>query len=406
MGRGDSRVGPIGIATAAATLLAAGLAAAAAAAAVLTVVMARRVVTPPARRDEDVRILEVDRGAAEIVLEDSDEARMRGRYGFWFDHDAGHARFGDVIAGDDGVVRRRIESVDFGRLEGAARGRVDSAYHLGPWELDLPYENVIVETSLGPAPAWFVPAGDARRWVIQVHGRGGKRTEGLRAVRPAHEVGWNTLLISYRNDGEAPESVDRKYGLGGTEWADVVDAVRFAEDHGAREIVLMGWSMGGAIVLQAVLRSADARERLVGIMLDSPAIDWVDILRFQGSALGLPRAIGDSVSQLLGGPFSGGLAGVAAPISLEELDPVVRADEFDVPILLMHSVDDGFVPIDGSRRFAASRPDLIEFEVFEGARHTKLWNHDPERWTALITGWLTRRSQSGQQLGDEAEIVG
>ena len=52
----------------------------------------------------------------------------------------------------------------------------------------LPYENVIVETSLGPAPAWFVPADDERRWVIQVHGRGVKRTEGLRAVKPAHEA--------------------------------------------------------------------------------------------------------------------------------------------------------------------------------------------------------------------------
>lgn len=404
--RGDGRIGPIGIATAAAALLTASVAIAATAATVLTVVMARRVVTPPARREEDVRIVEVDRVAEEIVLEDSDEARMRGRYGFWFDRDAGHARFGDIVFNDDRVVRRRIESVEFGRLERAERGRVDSAYHLGPWELEFAYENVIVETSLGPAPAWFVPADDARRWVIQVHGRGGKRTEGLRAVGPAHEVGWNTLLISYRNDGEAPESVDRKYGLGGTEWADVVDAVRFAEEHGAREIVLMGWSMGGAIALQTVLRSATARERLVGIVLDSPAIDWIDILRFQGSALGLPRAIGDSVSQLLGGPFSGGLAGVAAPISLEELDPVVRADEFEVPILLMHSADDGFVPIDGSRRFAAARPDLIEFEVFEGARHTKLWNHDPERWTALIAGWLERRSQSVQQFGDEAEIVG
>ncbi|MCD2442339.1 alpha/beta hydrolase [Agromyces sp. SYSU K20354] len=406
MVRRDRKVGVIGVATAAAALLAAGVAAAATAAAVLTVVMARRVVTPPARREEDVRILQVDRQAGEIVLEDSDEARMRGRYGFWFDRDSGHARFGDVVVSDDGAVRRRIESIDFGRLERASRGRIDSAFHLGPWELDLPYENVIVDTTLGPAPAWFVPSADERRWVIQVHGRGGKRTEGLRAVKPAHEAGWSTLLISYRNDGEAPESTDRKYGLGGTEWADAVDAVRFAEERGAREIVLMGWSMGGATVLQAVLRSAKARERLVGVVLDSPAIDWVDILRFQGSALGLPRAIGDSVSQLLGGPFSGGLTGVAAPISLEELDPVVRADEFDVPILLMHSVDDGFVPIDGSRRFAASRPDLIEFEVFEGARHTKLWNHDPARWTALITGWLERRSESTQQLGDEAEIVG
>jgi uncharacterized protein len=77
-----------------------------------------------------------------------------------------------------------------------------------------------------------------------------------------------------------------------------------------------------------------------------------------------------------------------------------------VPILLMHSVDAGFVPIDGSRRFAAARPDLIEFEVFEGARHTKLWNHDPERWTNLIAGWLARRAEGVERLGDEAQIVG
>ena len=72
----------------------------------------------------------------------------------------------------------------------------------------------------------------------------------------------------------------------------------------------------------------------------------------------------------------------------------------------MHSVDDGFVPIDGSRRFAAARPDLIEFEVFEGARHTKLWNHDPERWTGLVRGWLERRTEGVDRLGDEAEIAG
>ena len=77
-----------------------------------------------------------------------------------------------------------------------------------------------------------------------------------------------------------------------------------------------------------------------------------------------------------------------------------------MPILLMHSVDDGFVPIDGSRRFAAARPDLIEFEVFEGARHTKLWNHDPERWTELVRGWLERSMEDVQRLDEEAEIAG
>ncbi|MDR6907430.1 alpha-beta hydrolase superfamily lysophospholipase [Agromyces sp. 3263] len=404
MGRGADSGSAVRIAGTAIGLLAAAVGAVAA---VTTVVMARRVVTPSTTRTEDVRILSVDLPRGEIVLAASAETRMAGRYGLWFERDSGHARLGEIVDETDRVVRRRLDGVDFGRLDRAGRGRLSGWYHLGPWELGHEYENVLVETPLGPAPAWFVPApAPSTQWVVQVHGRGAKRQEGLRAVDPARDAGWNTLVVSYRNDGEAPESADRRYGLGGTEWADVVAAVRYAEQHGAERIVLMGWSMGGSIVLQAVLRSAAVRERLVGVILDSPAIDWVDILRFQGTLQKLPPGYGDIVVRLLGGPWSGGLTGLAAPISVEELDPVARADELDVPILLMHSQDDGYVPIDGSRRLAAARPDLIEFEVFEGARHTKLWNHDPARWTRLVRGWLERSDADVRRLAEEAEIAG
>ena len=365
---------------------------AALATAVTAVVFARRVVIPPLKREEDLHLSSVDLAAGRLVLATSDESRMRGRYGLWFENDSGHARIGDVLDEDDRLVRRTIDSVDFGRLDRASRGRINSSYHLGPWEVADDYENVVVETALGPAPAWFVPAsGGSDDWVVQVHGRGAKRHEGLRAVPPARRQGWNTLLISYRNDGEAPESEDRRYGLGGTEWADVVAAVRYAADRGARRIVLMGWSMGGAIALQAFFRSSEVRERLVGIVLESPAVDWVDILRFQGRAAGLPHDAGEIIARVLGAPVGGVFTGLAAPIDLEALDAVARADELDVPILLMHSVDDGFVPIEGSRRLAAVRADIVQFEVFEGARHTKLWNHDPERWTRLLEEWLAAR---------------
>jgi uncharacterized protein len=404
MGRRTQGRNTLGIAAAAIGLLAAGVTAAGA---IIAVKFARQVVTPQVNRVEDERVVAVDLARGEVVLAASDESRMRGRYGFWFEHESGHARLGDVVADGPKLVRRRIEGVDFGRFDRAARGRMNGWYLLGPWELGHAYENVIVETPLGPAPAWFVPAeGGSDRWIIQVHGRGAKRQEGLRAVEAAREAGWNTLLISYRNDGEAPESEDRRYGLGGTEWADVVAATRFAAEHGAERIVLMGWSMGGAIALQSVLRSAEVRERLVGVILDSPAIDWIDILRFQGELLKLPRRLGDIVSRLIGGPWSGGITGLAAPIDVTELDPVARADEFDVPMLLMHSVDDGFVPIDGSRRFAQARPDLIEFEVFEGARHTKLWNHDSDRWTRLVRGWLERSAEAPERIRDEVEVAG
>ncbi|MDR5700416.1 alpha/beta hydrolase family protein [Agromyces aerolatus] len=380
--------------------LAAGIVAA------IAVVFARKVVIPVGPREEDLGIGRVDLAGGELELY-GDEAGLAGRYGLWFERDSGHARLGAVVARETRMARRRIEGVDFGRLDRARRGRLDGWYYLGPWEFGHGYENVVVQTPLGPAPAWYIPSAEpGGRWVIQVHGRGAKRGETLRALPAAYARGWDTLVVSYRNDGEAPASVDRRYGLGGTEWEDVVAAVRFAREHGAEEIVLMGWSMGGTITLQAVLRSEEVRERLVGVILESPAIDWVDILRFQGTLYGLPEQVSSMVTRLISAPLAVTVTGIAAPIDLHSLDAVARAEEFDVPILLLASEDDGFVPIDGARRFAAARPDLVQFEVFTGARHVKLWNHDPERWTRVIEGWLARRAVDGAIVHDEDQIAG
>ncbi|WP_308796687.1 alpha/beta hydrolase family protein [Agromyces silvae] len=374
--------------------------------AAIAVFFARKVVTPVGRREEDLGIGRVDLAGGEVELY-GDEVDLAGRYGLWFERDSGHARIGEVVAVGSRSARRRIEGVDFGRLDRARRGRLDGWFYLGPWEFGRSYENVVVTTPLGPAPAWYVPSETpTSRWVIQVHGRGAKRGETLRALPAAYDRGWDSLVISYRNDGEAPASVDRRYGLGGTEWEDVEAAVRFARERGAEEIVIMGWSMGGAITLQAVLRSAAVRENLVGLILESPAIDWVDILHFQGTLYGLPAEVSSMVTRLLSAPLAVTVTGIAAPIDLHSLDAVARAEEFDVPILLLASEDDGFVPIEGARRFAAARPDLVQFEVFTGARHVKLWNHDPERWTRLIEGWLARRAVDGAIDHDEDQIAG
>ena len=50
-----------------------------------------------------------------------------------------------------------------------------------------------------------------------------------------HEQGYITsLLISYRNDTDAPNSADGLYALGGIEWLDVEAAIRYALENGAR----------------------------------------------------------------------------------------------------------------------------------------------------------------------------
>jgi uncharacterized protein len=110
----------------------------------------------------------------------------------------------------------------------------------------------------------------------------------------------------------------------------------------------------------------------------------------------------DGVLTLIASPFARRLTGQHRPIDLKRLDLVRRASELTLPILLLHSSDDGFVPIDASRRLAAARPDLVRFEEFRHARHTKLWNHDRERWNATVRDWLEWLAGSAADDGASA----
>ncbi len=355
---------------------------------VLAAVMARTIVTPPTKREEDIRVHSIDEEDGTITVQSTPDSVLPGNYSFWFSADSGHARLGDILSSTPNTVTRRILRVDFGDLGSAKRGRLSGWFYLGPGDLDLPFEHVFVPIDVGDAPAWLIPAADpSDRWAIQVHGRAVQRQEALRAVPVFREAGYNSLLISYRNDGDAPASNDGRYGLGDTEWLDVEAAIGFAASRGAKSIVLMGWSMGGAIVLQTVTRTEHSAI-LAGVVLDSPVINWADVVAYQGVALGFPALIASGAMEVIGQRWGGVLTGQASPIDFDRLDFVARADELTVPILLMHSDDDGYVPSTGSRALAERRPDIVTFVPFSFARHTKLWNYDSEGWNAAIRNWL------------------
>jgi pimeloyl-ACP methyl ester carboxylesterase len=205
------------------------------------------------------------------------------------------------------------------------------------------------------------------------------------------------LVASYRNDGEGSRTRGGRYALGATEWRDIDAAIGFALRSGARRVVLMGWSMGGAIVLQTALNAA-RRDAIAGIILESPVVDWRNVLQYQARQMRLPAVVTSLALGTLESEWTAPLARTT-PISFDRLDVVARAGELQHPILLLHSDDDGYVPADASHALAAARPDLVEMEVFTGARHTKLWNYDQNRWTDAITSWLNR---TGMTARDQA----
>jgi uncharacterized protein len=347
--------------------------------------VARRVLTPDRQRPDDTEILAVDDDS--VTLGITAETVVPGRYGLWLDGAEGHCRVGDVLEVDDeaGRVRRELLGVDSGRLApGFARW---NQYYYGSSpdrSLGLPTRHVEVLTELGPMPAWVVEADHpTTRWAILVHGRGARREEGLRAIKPLRESGINVLVPSYRNDAGAPRGPDGRYNLGLSEWRDIEDAALYAVQQGARELVLVGWSMGGAIVLQTLDRSW-LTGHVSHVVLDAPVIDWNDVLAHHAHQHGVPAPVGTLSRTLMGKRWARRLVGVHDPVDVAKTNWVARADELRHRILLIHSVDDEFVPIGPSERLAEARPDLVRFEPWVTARHTKEWNTDPGRWESAL----------------------
>lgn len=350
---------------------------------------ARRVLSPDGEGPTDHVVHEV--GSDAVTLSRTVESEVPGRYGLWDEERSAHLRMGEIRELTATTVTRSVLGVDFGEFAPGAARFNQYYYAQAPDEaLGIPTESVTVEAEIGDLPAWLVPAsGTGGRWAILVHGRGALRFECVRAVRALHRAGLTVLIPAYRNDADAPRGLDGRYTLGLSEWRDVDDAIRYAVRRGARSVTLGGWSMGGAICMQ-VLAQSDRADRVTGVFLDCPVLDWGDVLRHHARTNNLPTPIALLARAVMGSESARWLAGVSESVDVAKTDWVRRSAELTHPMLVMHSVADDFVPIGPSRAVAEARPDLVTFEEWDVARHCKLWNTDSDRWERAVAEFVSR----------------
>lgn len=365
--------------------------------------LARQVVVPPKRPAENVRVLSVGYRATEyqateppisVELPASKATLAPGHYGFYFDAGRSFALIGEVLSYSpkNTSVTRRVLSVESGDLAAATRGRFSGVVAPTPASVDVPaeaVEEVSLELEVGEAPAWLIHAPESScTWAIMVHGMGATRAETLRAVDTAQSLGMTSLHISYRNDREAPPSGDGRYGLGFTEWADVDVAIDYALSHGAQNVVLFGWSMGGAICLQTMKRGRH-RAAIRALVLDGPAVDWLELIEYHTQLHKIPLRLGELGVSMISTAGLKFFTGLERPIELETLSWTRQPEEITVPTLIVHSLDDDYVPAASSQKLAEKSP-LVDFVPFTQATHTREWNVDPKLWQNSVTSWLLR----------------
>ncbi|MGB3184836.1 MAG: alpha/beta hydrolase [Ornithinimicrobium sp.] len=358
---------------------------------------ARRIITPELEKPDNVDIVTVSEDVSTVTLRAEPHTTAAGRYGLWLDGGTGHVRLGEVLDQDtsskrisEHTVTREVLGVDAGVMA-PGPARWNAYFYCGTpgSALGLAYDDVLIRSDIGDLPAWRVrPDSDDGRWAILVHGRSARREETLRAIPELHRLGFTALVPMYRNDEGAPASIDGRYNLGLSEWRDIEAAIRYAALHGARDIALVGWSMGAGIVLQMLDRSAMAGwvDRVV---LDGPVIDWGDVISYQAEVNNLPPLVDGLAKILLGRRVTRRLVGIAEPIDIGVTNWVSRSAELAHPILLIHSAADDVVPHGPSVELAAARPDLVRLALWDEALHCREWNTDPGRWESLVADFLT-----------------
>lgn len=330
---------------------------------------------PPWPTNATVRAL--SRGS--VVLSRSKVTLSPGVYGL--EWPSGHAIVEGVLSSDADTVTRRLRTLQGHLAPGRKVDFENTVYKGDPRQaLGLPFTNVAVPDELGPMPAWLIPAR-SRTWAIVVHGINDNREGVLRIVPTLHADGLPSLLITYREDLGAPASPDGHHHMGLTEWRDLQSAARYALAHGARRLVLVGFSMGGAIVAQFMENSSLAHS-VAGLILDAPALDWKAILSFNAKKMGLPSFFADPVEWAID---------LRIKPNWASLDALEHPGDFHLPILLFHGLEDEVVPISSSDTLAKELPSWVTYYRVPYAGHVESWNVDPALYAQRVSAFLAGR---------------
>ncbi|MEE8331793.1 MAG: hypothetical protein V3R84_08475 [Acidimicrobiia bacterium] len=319
-----------------------------------------------------------------LVTLESGEGDELARPGSWgLEYPGGYGQLGEIVSQDGDAVTRAFVHTEGEPPPPGSVARLDSANWRGdPSDIGVVFSEVTYSTELGEYPAWLT-GSPTDTWLIVVHDRATDRGEGLRLIGSAAEAGVRSMLITYRNDREAPDGPRGTYQWGRTEWRDLEGAVFYARDNGADQVVLAGYGMGGSIVLSFLGESDDA-DLVVGAILDSPVIELESTAAAHldksklGAAFDMPTAINQTARLIAGWRFD---------IDWSDVDYGKTPPE--IPMLIFHGDDDTETPLAESQAYAAAWPGLIDLVVSGGADYTESWNVDPVGYESAVASFLT-----------------
>lgn len=230
--------------------------------------------------------------------------------------------------------------------------------------------------------AWyFENPRRARCAVVMLHGFGGAMAEVVAATPIFWRRGCDLLLYDARGHGESSPAL---LSFGAHERQDLQLAIDWLANRAGlprSRIGLIGWSYGAATAIQAAAEVHD----IAFVVADSSFSSLGDIARVQAE-----RQFGAWARIFVPGALL--VSGLRAGFDARDAAPVDAIRQVRAPVLLVHSRQDGFTPVDQSEAIYAHAHRARTRLVIPHwkAEHALSYTEAPVAYTALVDRFLAR----------------
>ncbi len=193
----------------------------------------------------------------------------------------------------------------------------------------------------------------------------------------ARKLGFNVLAVDQRAHAH---SQGRVISFGVLERQDCLSWVNYIHNRFGKNvpIILSGLSMGASTVIMA--SDLPLPENVACVLADSPYSSPIKIIYKVCKDRNLPAKLAYPFI-CLGAKLFGGF-------SIKESDPIRSVKNTNLPILLIHGLDDRFVPWQMSEEIYDTNRSLCQLHLFPEAGHGLSYMIDPLRYEAVIINFL------------------
>ena len=345
--------------------------------------------------DENTLTLNVEEELWGVLLE-------KGVYGVRGQN--GDAVVGKIISSDNNIVKRELLKLsgtlvsgdkvngtnlvtidEFGsyKILGTSSwsGQASEGVYTPESVSNLDYEIISYTSDLGEFPSYLTTEGD-KGIVIFIHGfRGDYSREVFALMRSGdlNDLGYRSMIISYRNDRGVPKDPSGIYQYGTTEWRDIDGAIDEALKY-TDNVILFGTSGGGGPI-SSWLQNVGDRNKVSGIIYEAPVISFWESVEVNGAARfpWLP-------SQLFS--YFKIITELRYGVDFSAMDFREAVIESEIPVLLFHGDDDEWVPVEMSDYIASMRTTNLTYVRYENVGHVTSWNADPARYVRELSTFL------------------